>query len=283
MGQMSERWECRWFHGTGEAALDGIAQFGLLPRSELERRGIRLVHASFRPCHGVFLTNDPTQAINWSRFHTSGLVLCVEPDDVPEPDLWFFTHPASDGRFVTSGMIPADQIRLHLPVLDCPPVTKWRDWKERIAQRTWLEVLDPSPEDLPVIGPRPSLDDRASEIVDRLNDAGWLQLTSPVELGAVLRGLRKEQGYSLRKLADLVCVSPKSISHLEQGKEAHVSTLLRAVSGLGHDLSLVNRRIVSGHQSRFAVSDTREPSDEDAEDLLAAEENLARAVSNGML
>jgi len=60
---------------------------------------------------------------------------------------------------------------------------------------------------------------------------------SRVKLGKLLRRLRKEQGISLRKLADKVDVSFVNISHIENGRvSTSKETLKQIANALNYDV-----------------------------------------------
>lgn len=58
------------------------------------------------------------------------------------------------------------------------------------------------------------------------------------ELGAVVRGVRREAGFTQAELADRLGVTRMTLSRLEQGDAVSVETALRALSECGYAVAV---------------------------------------------
>ncbi len=87
-------------------------------------------------------------------------------------------------------------------------------------------------------------------------------VTGSRELGELLRGLRKAQGWTQVKLAERAGVLPKTVSALEIGTgNVRVATLIRCLSALEAELLIASRAAAPGHEKEDPAAPARHQRD----------------------
>lgn len=114
---------CDIFHGTSRDKLASIAKLGLLPREQLEARGLEVNHDYWTKTGVVYVCDDEDGARGWCGYWgtdttNQAIALCVDVE------VYSFDRNFPDGAWESGGMGPTayevlgpvspDRIRIHI-------------------------------------------------------------------------------------------------------------------------------------------------------------------------